>query len=136
MHLFAAAYPERVACVYADNPVCDFKSWPAGWGSSIGDAEAWARCLAAWELDDESAREHAGNPIDSLIYRCPGFSSFETIDPSDMTVTGIRLSGDVFSEPLSLVFNETSGDFLLADRQGGLIGRGVPATSTASRRTA
>ena len=67
VHNFAAEHPERVACIYADNPVCDFKSWPGGLGRAEGNAECWQRCLAAWELDETAAIEHAGNPIDRLI---------------------------------------------------------------------
>jgi len=28
---WAARNPGKVACLYLDAPVCDFKSWPAGW---------------------------------------------------------------------------------------------------------
>lgn len=42
---WAARHPDRVACIYADAPVCDFKSWPAARAASpvhprIG-ASAW-----------------------------------------------------------------------------------------------
>ena len=33
---WAAANPEKVACIYGDAPVCDFKSWPGGKGRSPG----------------------------------------------------------------------------------------------------
>lgn len=32
---WAARHPSRVACIYADAPVCDFKSWP-GDSSAVG----------------------------------------------------------------------------------------------------
>ena len=38
---WAARHPDRVACIYNDAPVCDFKSWPAGKGKSKGSAEDW-----------------------------------------------------------------------------------------------
>ena len=34
---WALAHPDRVACIYADAPVCDFKSWPGGKGKGKGD---------------------------------------------------------------------------------------------------
>ena len=33
---WAAANPDKVACIYADAPVCDFKSWPGGKGKGKG----------------------------------------------------------------------------------------------------
>lgn len=33
---WAAANPEKVACIYGDAPVCDFKSWPGGKGKGQG----------------------------------------------------------------------------------------------------
>ncbi len=33
---WAARHPERVACIYNDAPVCDFKSWPGGRGKGKG----------------------------------------------------------------------------------------------------
>jgi pimeloyl-ACP methyl ester carboxylesterase len=35
---WAAQNPEKVACIYADAPVMDFKSWPMGQGKSAGSA--------------------------------------------------------------------------------------------------
>ena len=33
---WAAANPDKVACIYGDAPVCDFKSWPGGKGKGKG----------------------------------------------------------------------------------------------------
>ncbi len=33
---WAAANPDKVACIYGDAPVCDFKSWPGGKGTAKG----------------------------------------------------------------------------------------------------
>lgn len=63
---WAAANPDRVACIYADIPVCDFKSWPGGMGSGHGDPGEWRRCLAAYGLSEAQALQYAGNPIDNL----------------------------------------------------------------------
>ena len=38
---WAAANPEQVACIYADAPVCDFKSWPGGKGKGKGSPRDW-----------------------------------------------------------------------------------------------
>lgn len=59
-------HPDRVACLYADNPVCDIKSWPAGWGEGPGSPEDWSKCLKAYKLTEAKARTFYGNPIDQI----------------------------------------------------------------------
>ena len=63
---WAAANPEKVACIYADNPVCDFKSWPGGKGSGEGSPGDWRRCLEAYGLSEAEALAYDKNPIDQL----------------------------------------------------------------------
>lgn len=64
---WAKQNPEKVNCIYADAPVCDFKSWPAGVGAFCGNPETWGKLKAEYgfETDDE-ARKYLNNPIDSL----------------------------------------------------------------------
>ena len=38
---WAAANPDKVACIYADAAVCDFKSWPGGKGKGKGSPRDW-----------------------------------------------------------------------------------------------
>ena len=61
---WAAANLDKVACIYCDTPVCDFKSWPGGHGSGLGSNPTWEQCLKAFGLNEESAKTYAGNPID------------------------------------------------------------------------
>lgn len=63
---WAARNPDRVACIYNDAPVCDFKSWPGGKGKGKGSAADWQRCLQAYELTEQQALEYKLNPIDNL----------------------------------------------------------------------
>lgn len=63
---WAAANPTKVACIYADAPVCDFKSWPGGRGRDKGSAAAWRACLKAYGLTEEQALAYKKNPIDNL----------------------------------------------------------------------
>lgn len=63
---WAAANPDKVACLYGDAPVCDFKSWPGGKGAGKGSAGAWQNCLKAYGLTEEQALEYDRNPIDQL----------------------------------------------------------------------
>lgn len=63
---WGARHPSRVACMYNDAPVCDFKSWPAGLGKGKGSPGDWQQCLAAYKLTDQEARDYKLNPIDNL----------------------------------------------------------------------
>lgn len=62
---WAVAHPDQTACLYLDAPVCDFKSWPAGWGKGKGSPGDWERCRKVYNLpDDAAARAFMGNPVD------------------------------------------------------------------------
>jgi pimeloyl-ACP methyl ester carboxylesterase len=63
---WAIANPDKVACLYGDAPVCDFKSWPGGKGKGKGGGGAWASCLKAYGFTEEQALAFRGNPIDNL----------------------------------------------------------------------
>ncbi len=64
---WAIANPDKVSCIYADAPVCDFKSWPGGKGKGKGDAKNWQLVLQLWGFKDEAgALAYKGNPVDSL----------------------------------------------------------------------
>ena len=61
---YAARHPERIACIYADTPVMDFKSWPRKWPGSKGD---WDLILKHYGFADEQAAiDYKGNPVDQL----------------------------------------------------------------------
>ena len=65
-YLWAAKNTDKVSCLYLDNPVCDFKSWPGGKGVGPGSKEGWKNCLAAWNFTEEQAMAFKGNPVDNL----------------------------------------------------------------------
>ena len=52
---WAARNPDAVACLYADVPVCDFKSWPLGQGSGIGNHKTWLNLLKQYEFTEKQA---------------------------------------------------------------------------------
>jgi len=54
---------EKVACIYADAPVCDLKSWPGGKGKGIGSAPDWKQHLEAYKLTEETFKDFKGMPI-------------------------------------------------------------------------
>ena len=63
---WAAAHPDRVACIYADAPVCDFKSWPGGKGRGDGSRGDWQNLLKVYGLTEAEAMAYRHNPIDNL----------------------------------------------------------------------
>ena len=63
---WAAANPKKVACLYADAPVCDFKSWPGGKGTGKGSAGDWRACCKVYGLTEAEALAYKKNPIDNL----------------------------------------------------------------------
>lgn len=62
---WAAAHPEKVAAIYGDNPVADFRSWPGGKNGKRSDTD-WQRCLQAYGLDEAAAQRYASMPVDRL----------------------------------------------------------------------
>lgn len=66
-HRYATEFGDRVAVIYGDAPVLDFKSWPGGLGEGKGSAGDWELCKKLYGFaDDEAARRFLGNPIDTL----------------------------------------------------------------------
>ncbi len=58
---YAAQNPNRVAMVYADAPVLDFKSWPLGYNPKSVDSK---KLLKAYNFKDiEQAKSYDANPI-------------------------------------------------------------------------
>lgn len=64
---WAIANPDKVACIYGDAPVCDFKSWPGGRGKGKGSPADWDLVLKCYHFkDDAEALAYRGNPVDNL----------------------------------------------------------------------
>ena len=64
---WATSHPDKVACIYGDAPVCDFKSWPGGRGTGPGSKRDWQFVLSSYGFkDDAEALAYTGNPVDRL----------------------------------------------------------------------
>ena len=63
---WAKRNPLNVSCIYAEAPVCDFKSWPGGKGAGKGSAESWAGVLKSYGFTEEQALAYKDNPIDNV----------------------------------------------------------------------
>lgn len=60
---WAAENTDKVACIYADAPVCDIKSWPGGLGRSPGSSSDWEKCLQAYQLTEKNVQGFEGIPV-------------------------------------------------------------------------
>jgi len=115
IYRWAAANPTRIACVYADAPVLDFKSWPGGKGRSHGNPEEWERFKRNFGLEDEQeAIMFRGNPIDLApeIARA-GFPMLHVCGDSDRTVP-IEENTDIFEKKIL----ETGGSIAVIRKPG------------------
>jgi pimeloyl-ACP methyl ester carboxylesterase len=64
---WASRHPDRVAMIYLDAAVCDFKSWPAGKGKGTGSPGDWQKLLVDYGFkSEEEALRYGLNPIDHL----------------------------------------------------------------------
>ena len=63
---WAARNPDKVASMYVDAPVCDFKSWPGGKGKGHGSPGDWNNVLKVYGLTEEQALAYKLNPVDNL----------------------------------------------------------------------
>lgn len=64
---WAARHPEDVAAIFADNPVCDFRSWPGGQGAGPGSPWDWSLLLACYGFPDAAAAlAYDRQPLDVL----------------------------------------------------------------------
>jgi pimeloyl-ACP methyl ester carboxylesterase/lysophospholipase L1-like esterase len=63
---WGAANPDKVACIYADAPVCDIRSWPGGKGKGAGSPDDWKLHLKVYGLTEETVDTFKGMPI----YNC------------------------------------------------------------------
>jgi lysophospholipase L1-like esterase/pimeloyl-ACP methyl ester carboxylesterase len=61
---WALANPDKVACIYADAPVLDLKSWPGGKGKGPGSKADWEIFKKDYQLNDEEANSFNKTPLD------------------------------------------------------------------------
>jgi pimeloyl-ACP methyl ester carboxylesterase len=67
---WAAKHPDAVSCIYADAPVCDIKSWPAGKGKGKGSPNDWKKLIGDYHFKDEDeALAYDNNPVDDKVLK-------------------------------------------------------------------
>lgn len=85
---WAAANPGKVACVYADAPVLDLKSWPGGKGKSKGSASDWEQFKKDYNYNsEEEAASFKGSPLDKVAAIVKGkFPMLHVVGDADEVV--------------------------------------------------
>ena len=64
---WAKKNPQRISCIYAEAPVCDFKSWPGGFGQGEGSAKAWEQLKKEYGFkSDLEAKAYQSIPLNNL----------------------------------------------------------------------
>ncbi|GGW48317.1 SGNH/GDSL hydrolase family protein [Arenibacter certesii] len=59
--------PDKINCIYAESPVCDFKSWPGGFGHGKGSKEDWERLKIEYGFtSDKEAKLYIDQPFYNL----------------------------------------------------------------------
>ncbi len=125
---FAKKWPDRVSAIYAEAPVCDFKSWPGGKGSGPGDAASWKQLQEIYGFASEKeALEHTSNPIGNLeklaAAKVPLYFSIglhdSIVPPEENTYklvnSYIRLGGPAMVYPNTLGKQELNGHHFTID---------------------
>ena len=68
---WAILHPDRLSCIYLDNPVLNVFSWPLGRGASrdpdCASGVCWENFKRAWHLSEQEALAFGNNPIDAAI---------------------------------------------------------------------
>jgi lysophospholipase L1-like esterase/pimeloyl-ACP methyl ester carboxylesterase len=117
---WAIANPEKVACIYADAPVCDFKSWPGRHGHP---PPAMNSLLAQWKMmlkaygfhSDAEALAYRGNPVDNLEPLAQaGVPLLHVYGDADTTVPWEENTGVVAAR-----YRELGGSITLIAKPGG-----------------
>ncbi len=62
VYAWAKRNPLKVSCIYAEAPVCDFKSWPMKHGSK----DDWNSLLKNYGITEAEAMAFSDNPINNL----------------------------------------------------------------------
>ena len=64
---WASKNTKKVACIYADAPVCDIKSWPGGLYNGKGSPADWKACLQVYHLDSLSVQKFKDIPLNNAV---------------------------------------------------------------------
>lgn len=130
---WAKLYPQRVSCIYAENPVAEIKSWPGSKMKGVGaSADQWKQLLAAYNFTEEQALNFTDNPKDNLdklaSYKVPLYFSFGLHDamiPYEenalvIAEKYIQAGGPVMAYPMTKGRQEQNGHHVSIEQPEGI----------------
>ena len=123
---WAKKHPDRVSCIYSENPVSEIRSWPGGIlkdaaMKGTGNADNWKQLLKAYNFTEEQALAYKDNPKDNLeqlaLQRVPFYFTFGLKDAmmpmeeNALVIANnyIKLGGPVTMHPMILGKQEANG---------------------------
>lgn len=84
---WALGNPDKVACIYADAPVLDLRSWPGGKGKGPGSKQDWEIFKKDYNLTDQSADHFSNSPLDNAVKIAKlGFPMLHVVGDADEVV--------------------------------------------------
>lgn len=111
---WASKNTDKVACIYADAPVCDIKSWPGGLYSGKGSPSDWEACLKAYHLDENSVLNFEDIPVNNCAKLAKaGILSIHVCGLADDVVPYAENT-----EKLAKNFKEAGGEIELILKEG------------------
>lgn len=130
---WAKLYPDRVSCIYSENPVADIKSWPGGKMKGVGASpDQWKQLLAAYGFTEEQALAYGDNPKDNLQklaeQKVPLYFSFglkDALTPMEENAlviadAYIKLGGPVTIYPMTRGKQEQNGHHVTIEQPDGI----------------
>lgn len=117
---WAIANPAKVACIYADAPVCDLKSWPgenlAAPTSDQARIKEWGKMRRAYGFkSDAEALAYPGNPVDNLKpLATAGIPLLHVYGDADRVLPWVENTGVVAER-----YRQLGGDIQLIVKPGG-----------------
>jgi sialidase-1 len=119
---WAKLHPDKVSCIYCENPVADVKNWPGSKGSGTGGAaDQWKQFLAAYAFTDAQGLQYGDSPKDNLAplatAKLPLYFSFGLHDgmipmeENALVIANnyIKLGGPITVHPMTIGKQEANG---------------------------
>ncbi len=119
---WAKLHPDKVSCIYCENPVADVKNWPGSKGSGTGgSADQWKQFLAGYAFTDAQGLQYGDSPKDNLgplaTAKLPLYFSFGLHDgmipmeENALVIANnyIKLGGPITMHPMTIGKQEANG---------------------------
>ncbi len=123
---WAKRHPDKVSCIYSENPVSEIRSWPGGKTKApkikgTGAADNWNQLLKAYGYTETQALQYNDNPKDNLeqlaFHQIPFYFTFGLHDgmmpmeENALVIVNnyIRLGGPVTVHPMTKGKQEANG---------------------------